>query len=457
MLKYHASKQHREYYFDPKLQAIMAEVEALYPDTNAANIHVYPDAMFKPNGTPNGIAIETNPNNTLLMPSVLRDPGCGFCCFKLNFKQSPPRNWQQHGGGLLNKYLNSNAAANCAMVTRKIRSTAMQDILHYGLEAIDISKENLALFSNTQFNVDPSIVKLTKNELSILESDLCDLTNNLEIRSIKQIFQSKDLQQAGITPNDLIGFIHSGSHEFPGILMRRFLQPTGDLAHFQKAIPVAKIQQGLFGIPLLTDLGQEYHAWLNAAMNYALVSRYGIFLAVQEFYQKHFSATVELINDRIHAGIFTLNSNKNKIIRCLRGVQEIIPQTNNHKLNLGLLAGHRETPAYLVTSGNNQDRNYVFSHGSNAKIEPNHYYSDRYLPDIPHLQTVVKQAYYNTTPDLSACLPLTYNSTMALKYFSHESIIKPVAMLYPEINVFGHFMRAHYQSKSQQKGISQAA
>jgi hypothetical protein len=44
---------------------------------------VFPEATMKKNQMPNGLLIRSPMHNSMIMPALLRDPGCGFFIFKL--------------------------------------------------------------------------------------------------------------------------------------------------------------------------------------------------------------------------------------------------------------------------------------------------------------------------------------------------------------------------------------
>lgn len=441
IINYHASAATRDYFFPEDLRAIINDVSNLHKNRQST-IDIFPDAMFKSNGIPNGISITTLYKDTLLLPLVLRDPGCGFLSFKVSFHENPPTNWQQTIGPKLDQLLNRKRSTP-SYPANAIKPKNIEQVLLHGLHSLDLSNEELALFANTKFDADENIVNPSTQEQKNLYDDLFTLTNNVELRSIDQTSANSQLSDYQLDKTDYIGFVHSGCYLFPEILAERFVQRICEYADINKLATVDEIRTGLFGVPMNTELGKEYYEWLKAAMNFSLVSRYGIFYAIKSFIEAELSCTVTMINDRIHAGIIKKQCEGKTFYQSVRGVQ-MIDAANDHSIHsLGILAGNRETSAALVC-GNNKANNY-FSHGTNCNIYEDHDYETYFSQhEKQNLMARAKNFYANTPIELSECIPLSYNFDIAKRYFVQEDVVHEIAELHPELNIFGDVMKRNY-------------
>ena len=79
---FHSEYKMHNYYYSSCIDEIGIKLGKLLAKSD--KIHVFPDATLKSNNFPNGIAIYSLLNETTLIPSLLRDPGCGFLTFKIH-------------------------------------------------------------------------------------------------------------------------------------------------------------------------------------------------------------------------------------------------------------------------------------------------------------------------------------------------------------------------------------
>jgi len=441
MIEYLSPVDLEKYFYPDPMRSAINSLENLYQDPHKIKIYLYPDAMFKPNGVPNGLTLKSYYEDTLLVPTILRDPGCGFLSFTLHLQNSIDPDWYLKIGPQLDQLLNKTDKIHLDITKKLFEKISIEDILYFGLSALDLPNTNK--FANLSFTVDKNIVKPTHQELQVLKEDLFTLTNTVEIRKPLEILNKSLFHQYQLDLNDYFCFIHSGGHKFPMLLEDRYMTKICDYAYHHKIASLDMIHKGIFGIPVTSELGQEYYEWIKAAMNYALVSRYGIFYIVKDFLENALSADISMMNDRLHAGVLEEKENSKRIIKSSRGVQEIAKSNVENNQAIGVLAGNRETMAVLVASGDAvSQQGAMFSHGTNCQIINDFNYNNKFSnEDMQRILNLAKSAYYNTEPKFNDCIPLTFNLIAALDYFKASKLLKPVLSLSPLINIYGDVMK----------------
>jgi len=194
----------------------------------------------------------------------------------------------------------------------------------------------------------------------------------------------------------------------------------------------------MFGMPIFTELGQKYHTWLNAAMNFALANRFATFLLIKHILQQHLPCEVTMINDRMHAGLFTQKTSMEDHYFMSRGVQPIPAYDLHSPHNITVHAGHRETIAALV-SGTQTDR--WTTHGSGEYTLEDYRYEQHFDPQtVERYMRQAKNAYYNTVPVFNELLPLTFNTLRAISSLEAAGICQQAAILSPLINIQGRLL-----------------
>lgn len=399
-IKYFAREEQFPFFFSEHLSSVVNTFSNRLGDNT--QVWVYPDATVKPNGLPTGTVCFSTPQNTMLMPFILRDPGCGYLTFKIELTESLTNNWHHATGQLLEELINNTEfrAKNFPILNR-----VADDLL-------------------TQ-------VQFTAEEKELLQKDFMEVTNTVEIRSI---LETK--QDIGLSNNDLIGFVHTGSHIFPRILADRFVYDICEYADQNKLFSLDDIKQGMVGVPFNSTLGQEYYQWLQAAMNHAVNSRQAIYQAIKKTLETTLPCKVTMLQDTTHAGIFTKKTNDNDIIYTTRGVQDI-------SNGLNLLAGHRETIAALVMPDvRANDYHNFFAHGTACRIRDNHDYTTHFQQDeIEYYTQLAHNTFYNSNPQYNECLPYTYNLLASLEYFEQIKLAKTAALLGPLINIQSEWLK----------------
>lgn len=421
-IKYFATEQQKPFFFTEQLHKVVDHLARVAGDKT--HIWVYPDAYVKSNGLPSGTVTFSSPQDALLFPFLLRDPGCGYLLFKLEFTAPVSADWHHAAGQLLEALVTTGIS--------KIKQTLSLDlnkILHQGLHAFKdtVTSSN---FTNINFPVTDSLT-LTPNEIEQLYEDFMVLTNTVEIRSLVKSYDQQILATNKIDNNTLIGFIHSGSDLFPSILAKRFVYNIAEYADVNHIATLEDIKQGIFGVHLNSSLGIEYYQWLQAAMNYALCSRYQLFQAVKKTLETQFPCQITLLQDNVHAGIFEKTTADNQhIVYSTRGVQNLTPDLN-------LLAGQRETPAALVTAGSKAQLHHnFFAHGTSYQIRDDHEYVNYFNEQVANeFLYFSRNAFYNTQANENDCLPFTFNLLDSMNYFQQIGLAQPVALLAPLINI----------------------
>lgn len=434
-IHYFADESQYSFFFLPHLQKIITRLGNALGDNT--RIGVYPDATLKSNGLPTGIVYSAKASDAVLLPHVLRDPGCGYLLFSLKFHESVPNNWHAVVGhmidGLINKY-------TASIRDRFLeRAGGLEKILHHGIGGGDISNEELNCFSHPFFPVDSDQIQLQTEEADCLTQDFMNLTNTIEIRQLMNIQDHSTLAKNNINENDYIGFIHNGCHLFPEILGKRFVHRIGKYAIENELFSPEDVKDGIYGVPLDSELGKEYQQWLYAAQNYAVASRYAIYLAIKEQIENVFSCQFNLIKDSPHAGLFEKKDNGETIVYSTRGVQCM--QTHSES-EITLLAGHRETLAALCTPGKAAKTNHnLLGHGTGCHIRDDYNYDTFFTTsEINQYLTLAENAYYNTQANYEECIPYTFNFQTALNYFQATDLATPTAMLAPVINIHSNYL-----------------
>jgi hypothetical protein len=414
--EYIINKELVEHFFTDELQrSVLGLSNAL---NGKGDIKIFTDAMMKGNGLPNGIAVTAPYSETMLFPFLLRDPGCGFLLFKVNGVDQTQSDWTQQIGTALNDFVNHELLTG---ETRKkiIANLCLKDILFAGLASVTDRVENDQCFSDLKFSVDHDFVELENDEQQLLVDDLLNLTNTLEIRSTDS------------ANKDLIGFIHSGCHIFPRILVKKFTAILANFAYEHQLFSLEQIKQGHFGVPINTTLGYQYYQWLKAAMNYALVNRYLLYREIKKFLKEQFNVELTLINDVPHAGIFSTVKNSTEYTVSTRGVQLMSPSQWH------LVAGQKESIALLLTAGPRADQHdYLMQHGTSYQIAEitNDFLttksSDAYFE-------AAQNAYYNTDFNIENCSPYAFNILKTFQYHADIGLADLVSVLMPAINIHG--------------------
>lgn len=413
--------------FDYNFQQVIASLANVAGDKSA--IDVFADAVLKTNRIPTGVAITSTTKDARLFPQLLRDPGCGFLCFELTWNEPPQNNWQNEVGEFLNTVLINNDCSQ-TLQSYQLIDNNLENILNQGLWAIEsIAEHNFDKFNHLRFKVDSKNWDLTDEEIQLLHHDFLTLTNTIEIREPYSINTSKNLNK------EFHGFIHCGSLKFPSILAKRFIEPIYHYSIHDSSFRNEDIDNGLYAVAHDTKLGQHYANWIHAAMNYALVNRYALFCEIKFLLEQNFPCQVDMKHDQIHAGLL---ADENCIIQ-IRGTQPV----NKHRT--ALIAGQRESIAANV----NTKKSGFLPHGTGE--DKDHLKNNKALLtdyEIEIFHNKAKHAYYNTIPDINACIPYSAVLKKNLDWFINQEIISVNQLLLPMINLQSRWLQSFDKTKS---------
>lgn len=411
-IHYMAGKHYRKLYFTNDLYKVTQEFSRTLHSRH--RLYVFPDATHKTFGLPTGLAVTSPPESTRLYPYLLRDPGCGFLLFKLHLHKPLPQHWQQLTGKALHKLLN---------VTPYSAPIPLNQILNNGVLGLTPDAEQ-HLFEWANFNLDQSQLTFDTSEKEILSNDIGTLTNSIELKRAKKIEQT-----SAINDEDIIGFIHSGSLKFPGLLQRKFLLKCAEYCDINGLASIEEIRSGFFGVPIESELGYKYYQWLKAAMNFAIASRYLIFTRVKACIENILPVTIELIYDRCHAGIF----NYQQSYHSMRGVQYVNPKQTHKPI---LIAGQRETPSILMRKLEHTHK--MIPHGTGYHISNKYNYNS--IQQHPRYQPYSDTAYCNSKPQPQLYKPYLTNLLTTVDHLEETRQAQALCTLLPEINVQSNFL-----------------
>lgn len=379
-----------------------------------------PDAVLKTNRVPTGIAVSAPEEEALLMPHLLRDPGCGFLSFRLNWQETPPADWDAQCAALLEDKIIQHKQHDYVKAFFDRRN--LNDILLNGIQALNLPVDVLEKFNHTKFTVLKQSLTIADEEKQILLDDFLTLTNTIEFKKIKGA-------------EDVFGFMHCGSLKFPSVLADRFQKKIYEYSLFQTDQSNEAIDLGLYGVPYYSVLGQQYFDWIHAAMNYALVNRYTLFALMKDILEQHFPCTLQLESDLIHAGVFVENG---KMIST-RGSQQL--KTGQ----CALIAGQRETNAVWVQA----KKDCVLPHGTSYQQKDQAFYDTHFSEDEKQIFIKrAKQCVYNSTPDFEQCIAHTFNLEKSMRWFYNNDSLEAVSILEPLINLQSAWLQGSVDHKN---------
>lgn len=426
-VKYYIDDALSAHMFPAGIQHTISLLHEFIGDTH--QVAVFPDAARKKFGLPCGLALISKLDDAVLMPSHLRDPGCGYILFRIDAALGDLKSLQSNIGKELSELVDGKLK-NSSLLNKQFPSIkVIPKIIAQGLKVFpDLANEENK-FGHTNFVVDQTVCQLSKLEQFQLYYDLLSVTNTVEVRTI---INPNNAEQS---PDHLIGFIHTGSDSFPRILAKRFIQKVLDYTEDQQSATAEMHAEGIQGVPLQHELGYEYYQWLKAAMNFSLVNRYCTFLEIKKSLEASLPCSIKILSDNIHAGVLEETIQNNTILKSLRGVQNLNLNVNSARPTL--IAGQRETIAALAEPALFHASSYdLIAHGTGYEINSKCQYSQCFTDaEIVNYQNFAKQCYYNTDPELDKCLPYTYNLLKMLSYFEQEQIAQTTALLAPFINI----------------------
>lgn len=407
-MKYVSHPEHKDYFFPPSMQAVFSSLEQRLK--NNSKPLLFTDAYHKAKGLPNGVALLSSENDTDLYPAILRDPGCGFSIFKVELH--PGQDIKQ-----LNQYL---LDWQSFYETEGAHSVQLSHLKEYCFGEKDWRAPKHLQQCTGPARVNEEDIYLSHEEVQALLVDVTHITNTLEVKK----FHHKVIKNADAST--LIGVLHSGSDTLPDLLEGKFSSVTN--ARHQEERELRK----LGSIPLDSALGRYYYQWLLFAMNYCFAKRYLMIQSLSEYLTANNIATVILLDDRIHAGLWKNPLQANQWVQT-RGVQN---QATSAHFPYTYIAGHRETVSALVARGpRSAEINHLLCHGTGLQTKGpgNHSFSEWLT--ARDVDALARQCYFNTKPKYRVAYAQTQNLLATLSHYQEQEYITDIFLLEPMINI----------------------
>lgn len=413
-IRIYALPEQQSYFYRPELWDTGRHIMTFLSD--AHDVHLFPEATLKMNKIPNGLLVRSKKLQTLLMPAILRDPGCGFLIFRLHNLRGEPT--QAIAKTLLQ------FCQHLEMDEAYFSLSHWRDVLCQGVDQYSAGKEP---FSNTRFDLDPDALylELDKDELN---RDLTRVSNTIELKTYAPA--SEKSQEA----EELLGFIHTGSEYFPAVLHEEWASFAATFCYMHQLASDEQIAQGLFGIPADDEKGYQYQQALKAAMNYCLFKRYWLFHQLRDFLAERFNIMSAIMSDHCHAGLFEVKENNGDYLLQSRGVQLL-----SHPHLPYLIAGQKESESYLFNT--NATTLAYCGHGTSYAFDAAKNYGQLLgQQDALHCLRQLQHVIANTGIETEKCLPYTYNIRQQKQYLEQFNL--KFIRLYPLFNYQGPYLRS---------------
>lgn len=388
-VRYHSDLDLHSYFYNQAVCLAIQNIDTFLDTPH--EIHIFPEATIKNNQSPNGILLQSRQNQTILLPTILRDPGCGFLLFKL------------------------------IPTAKSVLPKLAKKVLEWGhhLEQTPSSLAHTDLLKCIELDESMQI------EVKHLAEDLHQITNSLELKINSNTEQS-----------DIWGCLHTGSDYFPSLIQERFFtmfwqQCIRDGLASLDAI----LRTGLYGIRAHSTVGVSYRQWIQTAMNFCAFKRIYLFNLLKEALEREGDYQLELVHDRCHAGLFTVYHDNHPYDIQSRGVQMM-----DSKPQWYILAGQRESKSYLLKT-KTTTRNLPFiGHGTSYRVDKKLNYSSllgkqQADQSLQHLNKI----WANTNLDKKRCLAYEYNISLHKAYLSQFDV--ELVSLLPFVNYQGPYLR----------------
>jgi hypothetical protein len=404
----HSRVDLNEYFYSSAVQECMSRIKRFLGDTH--QVHLFPEAMMKINKMPNGILIKSKSQDSILMPFVLRDPGCGFLVFQIN--QVKKKEIPKLGKALLDFCLSLEKAPFSELEYLYLIEGIKQGVSHLTL--------NNDRFLNKVFPLDLDKLYIDLPIEDLVE-DIKQITNTLELRLMHHSWADSGEDV------DLVAWIHTGSECFPKIIFDRWFFDVADYSFCNKLASEDGINQGFCGLKNGCGQAEEYKQWIFASMNFCLYKRWWLYNQLEKFFNETFNLEPKIINDRCHAGLFKVHEKGSEYDLQTRGVQLL----ENHQNEPCLIAGQKESIAYLF-----MDILEPFvGHGTSYSFDESIDYRQA-LPN--YLHTNIDHLIINVPFDPQKSLAYNYNIYHQCSYVNSKQ--EPI-ILYPLLNYHGNYLR----------------
>lgn len=419
-IRYHSNPGLQDYFYDTAVCQSIQNIRAFLGSEH--ELHVFPEAAVKKNNAPNGILIQGLQNQTILLPSILRDPGCGFLIFSIDnvLEQQLPE--------LATILLD--VCQRLEKTLSNIPPEAIIDGVHCGVDP-QIMGSNKT-FCQSYFPCDPAPLS-GQLDVHMLAADLHQITNSLELK-IKTDAEYPALDQG--RPIEILGCLHTGSDYLPLAIQKYWFQPIVTQCVHEGLSSVEKIIEiGLYGLYDNSEQAYAYRQWIFAAMNFCLFKRAYLFGVLKNELEKRCHLELTLINDRCHAGLFETTLGDQKYWIQSRGVQltEAEPQYY-------LMAGQRESRSYLIKTKHTTQCLPYLGHGTSYRVEEKMKYAN--LLGRQHVEDSIRQLAHiraNTPLKRHHCLAYEFNVLMQTNYLSQFDVA--LISLLPFVNYQGQYLR----------------
>ncbi len=413
-ITYHSSIDLYDYFYNKTLLNALRNMDAFVGSGH--DIHVFSEATLKKNNYPNGVLMQSLQDQTVLLPALLRDPGCGFLVFMINdvCSQQLPE-------------LAEVVLRFCQKLEKSIPTLprdTLSNALQYGVS--HQPSKTVSHFAQKCFAMaDTGLIE--QLDPTLLATDLHQITNSLELKITSQTNTTES--------SEVIGVLHSGSDYIP-LAMQRYWFRT--LVHHCVQDDLASIEDildtSLYGIRDTSPIAPAYRQWVNAAMNFCLFKRGYIFNLLHQELTKHGYQTLH-ISDRCHAGLFETTINNHRYWIQSRGVQVV-----DHQALPYVIAGQRESRSYLANPQNTDLQPAFLGHGTSYRVDKRLNYPD--LLGEQHSRACIQQLnriHANTRLDVKNCLAYEYNIVMQQNYLKNLDV--DVRSLLPYVNYQGRYLR----------------
>lgn len=407
----HSHASLNDYFYSKEVLLYATKLKSFLKDPH--EIHLFPEATIKKNKVPNGILIESPKAETFFMASVLRDPGCGFLSFSCDLDAHKLKEVKEAVN-----YFFHNLEESQQNSTKSFRRSLK--------EGISFLPEAKRYFNDSCFSSTDLFSSFDHSRMESLALDLTQITNTLEARIVENEVPSNNNAQ-------LIGFIHTGSEFFAQELHRRWFYPAADFTYKSGLASVKLVNEGYYGFFASTELGEEYLSWIRSAMNFCLYKRWWLFEQLRHFILAEVGEVFVPLSDRCHAGIFE-ETNRNTFMQS-RGIQLI----QNHNLPF-IIAGHRESEAYLFVIPPSEQALSFVGHGTSYMVDNSFNYSELLGQHfVNQYNGFINDITANTPLDRENSLALNFNAIKQKEWLQQFDV--RITPLQPWLNLHGRYLR----------------
>ena len=204
-------------------------------------VSIFPDATYERWGIPTGLVFTSPTTEAVLMPTFLRDPGCGFSIFTVSGVRSFPRGWHCEFGSQLSRAIDEPAAALGAGWDMAINPDFVKRASREGIGALgNLSRHIHGVYHDSVYDGDVAVNSLAEEEVSALIASCATVSNTVELRSVGEVLDHQTLREWGVAEDEIVGFVHTGCGAYQDILRR-----------FGPRIAEASLEEGRFDLDVI--------------------------------------------------------------------------------------------------------------------------------------------------------------------------------------------------------------